>query len=277
MADFVDNSQVEGIILSHVGQIRKLEDDQAEKILKLYQNARRSMRDRLDTVAPGTFTAQRLAGALAQVDAGIAEMQRSLSGGMRDYAPSMAELGVEHLVNELKGFESELTGAVVPISLDTVSVAADASNFLFNRYDSSMEAYSSSIRSMFAQQLTQAAIEEISMGEVVQRIGQFFMAEEWRLTRLVRTELMGLYSFGKLRGMQRARDGSIPDLMKTLYHPMDKRTGEDSKRLNRNNPVVPIDEPFVENSTGKTVTYMYPPNRPNDRAIMIPYRPGWDK
>ena len=56
---------------------------------------------------------------------------------------------------------------------------------------------------------------------------------------------------------------------------MDKRTGEDSKILARNNPIVPIDEPFVENSTGKELVYMHPPNRPNDRAIMIPYRDSW--
>lgn len=72
-------------------------------------------------------------------------------------------------------------------------------------------------------------------------------------------------------------DGEIPDLKKTLFHPMDNRTGKDSKRLSQNNPIVPINEPFIEYSTGKKLEYMAPPNRPNDRAILIPYRDEWKK
>ena len=82
----------------------------------------------------------------------------------------------------------------------------------------------------------------------------------------------------QLRGMQQLwgeGQGAIPDLKKTLFHRMDKRTGKDSKWLAQHNPIVPIDEPFVESSLGHEVSYMAPPNRPNDRAILIPYRDGW--
>jgi hypothetical protein len=137
------------------------------------------------------------------------------------------------------------------------------------------------VRSIFSQQLTQGAIEEVSMYEITGRIGNYFAAEEWRLQRLVRTEMMGVYSLGKLNGMKRLVDDEIPDLKKTLFHPMDKRTGADSKILNRNNPIVSVDEPFTENESnaglknGRERVYMFPPGRPNDRAILIPYREAW--
>ena len=70
-------------------------------------------------------------------------------------------------------------------------------------------------------------------------------------------------------------EGTIPDLKKTLYHPMDKRTGEDSKWLNKNNLIIPVDEPFKYTWNGQVREYMAPPDRPNDRSILIPYRESW--
>jgi len=67
----------------------------------------------------------------------------------------------------------------------------------------------------------------------------------------------------------------MPDLMKTLMHPIDKRTGDDSKLAARLRLVVPIDEPFVYKWNGETREFMAPPDRPNDRAILVPYSTSW--
>ena len=273
--EFFENDLTPEVAEDHIERIVSLEQSEAERVLKLYKRVRQELRDRLDLLPRDKFTAQQMRGTLLQIELAIIEMNRILSEEVSSSAQLAAETGVDHLIKELTKFEKHFRGAVVPINLDAILVATETKNFLFNKYDASLKAYGEGLRSHFASTLTEAAAQQKSSGEVVSDISKVFLGEEWRLHRLVRTELHSVYNTGKIRGMTDLRENEMPDLMKTLFHPMDSRTGADSKRLNRNNPIVPVDEPFVESSTGRKLTYMAPPNRPNDRAILIPYREGW--
>ena len=273
--EFFENDLTPEVAEDHIERIVSREQSEAERVLKLYKRVRQELRDRLDLLPRDKFTAQQMRGTLLQIELAIIEMNRILSEEVSSSAQLAAETGVDHLIKELTKFEKHFRGAVVPINLDAILVATETKNFLFNKYDASLKAYGEGLRSHFASTLTEAAAQQKSSGEVVSDISKVFLGEEWRLHRLVRTELHSVYNTGKIRGMTDLRENEMPDLMKTLFHPMDSRTGADSKRLNRNNPIVPVDEPFVESSTGRKLTYMAPPNRPNDRAILIPYREGW--
>ena len=187
----------------------------------------------------------------------------------------MARTGIENLISEITKWNKEFTGAVIPINLSAIEVALDTKNFLFNRYESSLDAYTAMTRARMASSLTESVIAQDNYSDVVSNLSKTFMGEQWKLQQITRTELHNVYNQGKLNGMKDLVEGNIPDLLKTLYHPMDSRTGKDSVRLSQNNPVVPVDEPFIEYSTGKRLEYMAPPNRPNDRAILIPYRKVW--
>jgi hypothetical protein len=106
--------------------------------------------------------------------------------------------------------------------------------------------------------------------------------QEWELRRIVRTELHSVYNKSKIRSMDEVSRRQVPDLMKALLHPMDSRTAEDSMELAELNPILPINEPFryTYRPSGSRKSYprefMAPPDRPNDRAILIPYRRAWD-
>ena len=161
-----------------------------------------------------------------------------------------------------------------------VEAAAKTQKFLFNQYDASIDAYNSMLRAKMAQSLTESVVAQDTTGDVIQRLGQVFQGEQWKLEQITRTELHGVYARGKLSGMQELwneGEGTIPDLKKTLFHPMDKRTGKDSIWLNKNNLIVPVDEPFRYKWNGVERVYMAPPDRPNDRSILIPYRDSWQK
>jgi hypothetical protein len=277
---FFEDESVQNLAENHINQILKLEQNESERIIKLYRQARRDLRDRLDHFPQGTFTEAKLRGTLVQIDLAIDAMSKHLVKGISDSSDLAAEKGIEHLVTEINKFNKHYTGSVIPINLDAAVIASDTDNLLFNRYKTSIDAYSGAIRSRIAQGLTEAVVQQLTLDEVVGSLGRTFLGEEWKLLQISRTELHNVYSQGKLRGMGELwgeGKGDIPDLKKTLFHPMDKRTGNDSKRLSQNNPIVDIDEPFIENSTGKKLTYMAPPNRPNDRAILIPYREEWKK
>lgn len=274
MAFFEDVDSL-GIIEEHIQGLQKLEDKEAKTLLKTYGKIRGQLRDRLDTLSGDTFSAQRLRGVLAQIEGALAAMSGGLKDDLRGASVTAAEEGVNDLVEEIETFDDHFAGAVSPINLNALAVATDTSNFLFNQFDASIDAYSEGVRAQLAQAITQAAIEEISLAELTRRLNRFLIGEQWKLERIARTELHNIYNVGKINGMKEISKSSIPDLKKTLIHPMDKRTGADSKALARKNPIVAIDEPFRFTWKGKERVFMAPPDRPNDRAILVPYRSEW--
>lgn len=272
---FFDEVDSSGVVESHIQKVLKLEDGQAKVVLRRYREIRQELRDRLDATRANTFTAQQLRGVLAQVEGAISAMTSNLKGEMADASELAAMQGIENLLSEMRSFDKMFTGAVVPINLNVALVGEETSNFLLARHDASLDAYGQDLIGQITQQLTNAALQEMGYSDVVSKLGQFFVGEEWKLHRIVRTELHNVYNIGKLNGMGELKDRYIPDMMKTLIHPMDSRTGADSKYAARLNLVVPIDEPFVYKWKGETRSYMAPPDRPNDRSILVPYRKEW--
>ncbi len=265
---------------NHIREIQQMEEDKAKKLLQMYRRVRRDLRDRLDVMADddrGKFTAQRMRGVLLQVELAIATMGDSLKRGIEPEALEIAKKANEHLIKEIEKFSQEFEGAILPIDLDVVSLAQDTNNFLINRYQVSIDSYSEQVRSVITQQITRSAVEEVGLAELVRRISRFFIGEEWKLLRIARTELHNVYNLSKLNGMKETKEKFVPDLKKALIHPMDARTAEDSKQLANLDPIMPVGKPFKYSYKGKERVFMTPPDRPNDRAIMIPYRDEWDR
>lgn len=281
MSFFGDLSD-ETLVEEHAREVLKLQTDEARDLLKQYSEARKDLQDRLIRAPIDRFTAQHLRGALVQVNAGITAMTKALEGDTSEGALKAAMRGVEHLLKEIKRF-SQRFGGVQPIHINAIKVALNTREFLINKYDASLKAYDQDVRRKITNALTQAAIEELPYSEVVKKVGVAFQGEEWKLQQIVRTELHHVYSLGKLNGMKEAKKDQIPDLKKALFHKMDSRTGEDSVELATENPILPLDEPFRQTyraspkSKVQNFVFMVPPNRPNDRAILVPYRDEWDR
>lgn len=274
---FFDEVDSLGIVEQHIKEVLKLEDDEANKLLKRYREVRTELSDRLDRVPTDTFTAQQLRGVLAQVDGAIFAMTSSLQTGIKDSAFKSAMKGIEHQIKEIKVFSDKFLGAVVPINLNAQLIAQDTNNFLINRYDASLKAYGEDLRGSITQVLSNEALIQSPYATVIRKLRLFFSGEEWKLHRIARTELHNVYNLGKMDGMAEVKDQVLPDLMKTLIHPMDNRTGADSMYAAKLDLIAPIDEPFKYRWQGKWRIYMAPPDRPNDRSILVPYRQVWDK
>lgn len=272
---FFADPTVESVAQRHIVSVGKLEAGEADRVIRRYREIRQALRDRLDLLPPGKFTAQRLRGAIVQVETALTAMELGLKGEMADATEIISRAGVEHLVDEIHRFDKEFEGAVIPINVDVAALVTDNANFLINRYDASLEAYTSDIRAGIVREMSQAAIEEIGLSELTSRIGKFFLGEEWKIQRIARTELHHAYGGAKQRTMEFLVEDQIPDLKKALIHPMDARTAADSKALALENPIVPVDQPFVFKWGKEKRIFMFPPDRPNDRSIMVPYREGW--
>jgi hypothetical protein len=278
---FFDEVDDIGIVEDHVNLILGIQDNQASKLIGSYNEVRKNLMERLKRTKSDTFTAQQLRGVLAQIDAGLEAMQETLSGEMKSSALKTAMKGVEHITKEIEKFSKTFTGAVTPINLNAAIIAQDTNKFLVNKYDSSIASYSQGVRQAVTSGLTTAMIEEAPMSIVHDRLDGFFKGETWKLDRMARTELHNVYNLGKLLGMQQTKDEYVPDLMKTLYQPMDHRTGADSKYAAKLKLIVPLDKPFHytwkagPKSKAYERIFMTPPDRPNDRSVLIPYRKEW--
>lgn len=281
---FFDNDKAMSLAQGHINEVSKLEEDEAKLLLKRYSEIRRDLRDRLDSVPGDTFTAQRLRSTLIQVDEAVNAMNRAMTDDMRDSTKKTAVLGSEHLIRELNKYDTMFTGAATPININSALVAQDTSNLLVERYSASLDAYSADIRNNIYRGLSSMSIEGVTLSEATRRLGQFFQGEEWKLMRLARTELHNVYGLAKQRSLEGANE-VVGNLQKTLIHPMDSRTADDSKFADALNLIVDVDKPFkytfkrrLKSGESRTTTriFMTPPDRPNDRSIMVPYKKEWD-
>jgi hypothetical protein len=277
---FFEDSTVTETIDKTIKRVERLEEEEQKKLLKVFQRVRRELQDRLLTIPPGTFSEQQANVTLVQVTAAIEAIKRDLRGQMVESSEILANRGISDLVEEIEKFQKEFEGIVQPIPIDRVVVATETNRFLLNKYQASIDAYGEGLRSQITSSIVTGLAARDTTERTVERlvadVGRFFIGEEWKLRRIARTELHNVYNFSKLRGMQTIAQETVPDLKKALVHPIDGRTGEDSMELARKNPVVDIDQPFRFKWKGDTRVFMFPPDRPNDRAIMIPYRKAWD-
>lgn len=281
MSAFFEDPTVEDLIERNIQQVESLEEKQQRRLLRIFRNVRQQLQDRLLTIPEGTFTEQQLNVTLVQVTAAIEAIKRKLKGEMVDSSEILAVRGIEDMVREIEKFSKKFEGSVQPININVASLASESQTFLVNKYDASLDAYGEDLRAQITQNIMTAMIMRDSSSRTVSGlvadVGKFFIGEEWKLNRIVRTEMHNIYNYSKMNGMLSVQGSTIPDLKKSLMHPMDSRTGADSKDLARKNPVVDIDEPFRFKWKGKERVFMFPPDRPNDRAILVPFRETWER
>jgi hypothetical protein len=275
MSDFFAKVDDLGIVESHIQRVQRLEESKSKKLLSRYREVRQELRDRLDRLPEDSFSAQQLRGILAQIDGALSAMSTSLFTGLKDAARELALFGIEDQITEIKKFSQVFEGAVVGININAQVIASDTQNFLLNRYEASIDAYTEDVRASLITTLSNESLMGSPVSKIVKSMGAFFQGEEWKLQRIARTELHNVYNLGKMNGMAETRDQVLPDLKKTLVHPMDSRTGRDSKYAASLNLIAEIDEPFEYRWRGEVRRYMAPPDRPNDRSILVPYRQSW--
>lgn len=293
---FLEGMDAVGLIEDNAQKIVGLEDSEAQSLIEIYRRMRKQLQDKLFRLAhtgrEGTFTAQQYRVALFQMDTSLTALEGDLFGRISDTSELLATEGVQDLMDESDALSEYFTGTMQPLNIDASLVASDTSNALINRFEESITNYGLDLRQKIVQGLTDMVSSPTSLQTVVETINNFFAGEEWQVMRIARTELHNIYSTAKLNGMRQAL-GDVPEMKKTLFHPKDSRTADDSKFLMRNwrRMIKAPDEPFeywwsnkaggsFEGPKGSTSKWYHrvfqnPPDRPNDRAILVPYQPSW--
>lgn len=275
MAFFEDIDGIK-IIERNVTRLEGVELSEARRLVKMFRQAKEEIKSRLLATPDNTFTEARLRTMLSQIDQGLQVLSVRVNNEAELGFETMTEQGAEDSAKEINAFERQFNGITGLLPVQAIVESVDPENFLFNQYKSSIDSYSQNLRSEFQRILGQSLLQRKTWSQAVFDMEQVFTGSEWRLARIARTELHQIYNVSKMNGFIKTKENYLPDLKKTMYHPIDARTGEDSRMMANKEMIVALDKPFVFKYNGETQRFMAPPNRPNDRAILIPYRESYD-
>lgn len=152
--------------------------------------------------------------------------------------------------------------------------------------DAVMQEQAHQIHIDVSERLSDAFLQQQTRAQVLGALGDTTDHAFWRVERAVRTEAAYAYNAAQQDGIDALAD-EFPDMMArwvehvddSTWQPMDKRVAPDSIALH--GQVKPPDglftmpnDPAVSSAMwGRT--WDFPPNRPNDRAIVMPWRRAW--
>jgi len=275
--NFFDTIDTVSVLERNANKVEGIELNSARKLLKQYKKAKKELSSDMLLAHDNSYTEAKMKATIIQLDRTIRQLEVMIKPQLKTFFDDMSVFGVEDSVKEVSALEKKFNGVIVPMDIDSIVRTSEPDNFLFNNFESSITTYNQTLRNGFQRQLTQSLLQQKSWSQTVFDMEQVFNESEFVLARIVRTELHSIYSGSKLNGFLSIQDQYLPDLKKTLYHPMDSRTGEDSKQASRLHLIVGLNEPFKYKYNGKERVFMFPPDRPNDRSILIPYRESWKK
>jgi len=264
---------------------------------EILENAERELVQRLATIpaGPGSFTYQQMRSALMQVRYVLAGVRDGMTDAMVDGALDAAERAAGATIDYLARADQAFRGVgTTPLALDETAMfeqaRVGARSSILRRLASSgtgapgaptavhpaaagiLDRYGMNTIGLFERtlqqgMLTRAPWETIKTNLVASspflRSKPMFWAE-----RIVRTELMGAYNRASWEANREA-DDQLGDMVKILSATFDDRTGSDSIAIHGQ---IRLPDEAFESWFG---LYQHPPNRPNDREIVVPHRISW--
>lgn len=267
-------------------------------IRRMYEDMLEAVTGRLNGTA-GTFTEVQLRGMQAQLRLGMAGIVREMTGSLNDSSYEVGIAAARQSLEDVSKLERHFTGAFVPMPLLEVArlrglVNGEASS-MFKYHKSSMLRYGAQTVSRFELSLQRSLASGMTGYEAIDSIHQVGETSWYGAERIVRTEL----SYAANKSIRSANDAQAAELdgdlwMRWSEHvsdagaPLDDRVGEDSEAMNgqvappgesfTQPPLTPRGEQVSESLVGES--WLTPPNRPNDRAVLTPWRfhwgvPGW--
>lgn len=278
----------EKVFQAHLEQLsRHVERNGVGGLRKLYAQARGEIVARLRKFGTGSKQAEavQLRAMLAQVDAVMENLGKEVAKLLQDTGRASVELGAQHGVDEFRVLAKQFTGTVPIVNVDVPAtfggLVKGVDRSLLRRYRRQAQTWSLRAIDRIEQQLKVATMTGQQMDRVVDEVLGLkgFEGERWQAERIVRTEAAYAHGASKQRAMELTQEELGGPLHKRLIETFDDRTGDDSFLLH--GQTVPIDKPFRWKAKrgGKWVVidYMHPPNRPNDRAVVIPWDPTWEE
>jgi hypothetical protein len=276
------------VIKLHRAQLVSLMENRGVgKLRTLYNEAQADVQRKLKKLArqhrDDTFTAHHYRMVLVQLKDGLQLIEGAIARHLGQESRNAGMLAHKQVISEIKAGSKAFLGHTPVLRVEQAAVAKGLYEHvepsLIRRHQASARRYGPEVTRAVEHQMALSMTSGDTVDDAIDRVQDTLSGERWRAERIVRTEMS--YSFGVVKqASMEAVLPEIPQMKKRLVATFDDRTGQDSKDLN--GQTVDVNKPFVwhvKNSkglpTGQVVYYMQPPNRPNDREVVIPWRPEW--
>ena len=284
---------IEELLKRQTRELDRITLSEIRRLGPLLRSSRDRLRDRLDAwlkretpaylqrrgiEQTDRWTAQHSRSVLAQLEAALQSTGGDLAGLLQEGGTRADAAAVEHWTALTREAEKQFgEGLSARVDLRSVLRISEENGTLLERYAVDSTKWTARAVSQTKQILAQAVLEQSPISEIVDRLSGDdgpLMGRRWDALRLVRTEFAHRYNERAIEGMQAAAEDT-PDMRKRLITPLDARTATDSLMIiaAAGNIVRPINEPFDDPYWGRT--FMYPPNRPNDRSRVVMWRVAW--
>jgi hypothetical protein len=283
------------IVLDQQAQLKRLVTSAGVAPIKsLYEDMLAQLVSRLQLTQSETFTHQQLTGLVAQVKLGLARLQRPVNDA---FAGAAGDVGVGSARSALENaarLERRFAGAVMPLPLLEIGglrgLVQGRTSSLLRVNERSMARFGAQLVGRMETELASSLSLGENYSQAIDRVQGVGDMEWWRAERVVRTELSAasnLSARGAMEEQAAELDGDM--WMRWSEHvsddgvPLDDRVGVDSEAMNgqvappggmfTQPPVAPDGEAVSGALVGQQ--WAAPPNRPNDRAVLIPWRVSW--
>lgn len=249
-------------------QLDRVRPRHVAALLEAARDIQRALERRLRQIGGPSYTAVEVATVLSQVRAVIevlgAEYGVRVGDELERVGRLAAKVGRDGLVSQLAAWGPRYEGAVRRI-VDVTTAADVLDPGLLEYYRTSRERYGMDAIGKMRGVLSRSALGGKTVSQTWQEMSEAVEIQEWKAERIVRTE----QSFAKHRRQKLDLEetyGEEADEIwkKQLVATLDTRTGEDSIFVN--GQVRGLDEEFEDNQGRR---YQHPPNRPNDREVVV--------
>lgn len=297
-------SEFRSVVAEHRRRLDRLIDRRgAANLKKIYDDGLASLEKKIAAAVgrggKATMSTYQIALAKVQIRQGQAAISKRLSGALGEITEEAQEESLRAQIRDLKTLERRFNGAAVTLPIEEAArfrgVIDKRRTSLLRAHETSMNRYGARAVGKMEETLSTSLVAGDSGEETIGKIMDVAGNQWHQAERIVRTETSWAYSATARDGMiENAR--VIPELkMRWNEHvsdagvPFDDRVGVDSVALH--GQVTHPGGLFTcpsETRAGEDVpeglegeTWEHPPNRPNDRAVLAPWRkdwgvPGWE-
>jgi hypothetical protein len=290
------------VLEEHQRLLSRLTDRRAlPRLKKLYEEAHdtvaRKLRTRLSPALKDTFTTHQQRIVLAQLKQGQLHIAGALAGELSDVTKEAQIDSVRGLARNIAKLEKHFTGAEITIPIDEAwklhSLVGKRRAALDTMHQRSIARWGARLFNTVHESTSMALATSATTEEAIELIPKAAADEWWQGERIVRTETAWAGNLSISDGIKESAE-ILPDLMKRWTEhvddnsgqPLDDRVAPDS--LAMHGQITDADGEFdfpddAEDMTPQAIASMKargpwtaPPNRPNDRASIQPWRESWN-
>lgn len=250
---------------------------------------------RLSKMAPGSsrYSAHIARSMSLQLNVAKARLSTGAAKALGAGSMTAQSTAIRGLATDVSKMEKRFTGSVVPMPI------LEAARFrglidkrrtsLLRAHETSMNRYGANVVGKMERELSLSLVNGETGHQAIDRVMKTADAEWWRAERVVRTEMNWAYSASQSDANAELAT-EIEDLWSRWTEqstddgsPLDDRVETDSLAMHGQvappgglfwqPPTAPDGEEVQKGLVGKS--WPHPPNRPNDRAVLTPWRPHW--